>query len=133
MGEVDDVQHAVDERQPDRDQRVDRAGHQPVQHGGEEDVGGEHQGRDMARGIAPTKPFRPSSLRAPIRPLSIGEEGRRDPGMLFFLPRLHAGTGKTGFASAKASGKITLMSLPCTWRLTGAAPWFWPSMKRVGP
>ena len=39
MGEVDDVQHAIDQRQPDRDQRIDRPGHQPVEHGGSEYVG----------------------------------------------------------------------------------------------
>ena len=31
MGEVDDVQHAVDQRQPQRDQRVDRAGQEAVE------------------------------------------------------------------------------------------------------
>ena len=31
MREVDDVQHAVDQRQPERDQRVDGAGHQAVE------------------------------------------------------------------------------------------------------
>ena len=37
MGEVDDVQHAVDQRQPERDQRVDGAGHQAVEHRRNED------------------------------------------------------------------------------------------------
>ena len=37
MGEVDDVQHAVDQRQAERDQRVDRAGHQAVEHRRNED------------------------------------------------------------------------------------------------
>ena len=35
--EVDDVQHAVDQRQPERDQRIDRAGHQSVEHRRNED------------------------------------------------------------------------------------------------
>ena len=39
MGEIDDVQHAIDQRQPDRDQRIDRAGHQAVEHGGSQDIG----------------------------------------------------------------------------------------------
>ena len=34
MGEVDDVQHAVDQRQPQRHQRIDRAGGQAVEDGG---------------------------------------------------------------------------------------------------
>ena len=37
VGEVDDVQDAVDQRQPERDQRVDGAGHQSVEHRGNED------------------------------------------------------------------------------------------------
>jgi len=39
VGEVDDVQNAVDQRQPERDQRIDRAGHQSVQHRRDEDDG----------------------------------------------------------------------------------------------
>ena len=35
MGEIDDVQHAVDQRQPERDQRVDRAGHETVEDRGD--------------------------------------------------------------------------------------------------
>ena len=42
MGKVDDVQHAVDQREPERDQRVDRAGHQAVEDGRDEDDGREH-------------------------------------------------------------------------------------------
>ena len=37
VGEVDDVQHAVDQREPERDQRVDRADGEAVQHGRHED------------------------------------------------------------------------------------------------
>ena len=36
MGEIDDVQHAIDQRQRDRHQRVDRAGQQAVDDGGDE-------------------------------------------------------------------------------------------------
>jgi hypothetical protein len=42
VGEVDDVQHAVDQRQAERDQRVDRAGQQAVEDRRNEDDGGEH-------------------------------------------------------------------------------------------
>ena len=42
MGEVDDVQHAVDQRQSQRHQRIDRAGHQSVEDRGEQDEGREH-------------------------------------------------------------------------------------------
>ncbi|MNE75926.1 hypothetical protein D3C80_1721290 [compost metagenome] len=38
MGEVDDVEHAVDQRQAEGDQRVDRAGHQPVQRRFQDDL-----------------------------------------------------------------------------------------------
>ena len=34
------------------------------------------------------------------------------------------GIGNTGFADAKLSGRMTWMSFPSTWVLTGAAPWF---------
>ena len=36
-------------------------------------------------------------------------------------------------AEAKAAGRITWMSLPSTWVLTGAAPWFCPLTNLVGP
>jgi hypothetical protein len=32
MGEIDDLEHAKDQRQADRDQRIDEPEHQPVQH-----------------------------------------------------------------------------------------------------
>ena len=35
--EIDDVQDAVDQRQPERDQRIDRAGHQSVEHRRDQD------------------------------------------------------------------------------------------------
>src|SRR6478736_2642413 len=47
--------------------------------------------------------------------------------------RQAGGIGNTGLADAKAAGKITWMSLPTTWVLTGAAPWFWPLTNLVGP
>ena len=47
--------------------------------------------------------------------------------------RQAGGIGNTAFADAKAAGKITWMSLPITWVLTGAAPWFWPLTNLVGP
>ena len=37
MREVDDVQHAIDQRQPERDQRIDGAGHQAVEQRRNED------------------------------------------------------------------------------------------------
>ena len=37
VGEIDDVQDAVDQRQPERNERVDGAGHQAVEHRGNED------------------------------------------------------------------------------------------------
>jgi hypothetical protein len=43
------------------------------------------------------------------------------------------GIGNTGFADAKLSGRMTWMSFPSTWVLTGAAPWFWPLTNLVGP
>ena len=40
--EVDDVQHAIDQRQAERDERVDRAHRQPVQHGRKQQPAIEH-------------------------------------------------------------------------------------------
>ncbi len=42
MGEIDDVQHAVDQRQPERDKRVHGAGQEPVEDRGDQDKGREH-------------------------------------------------------------------------------------------
>ena len=44
MGEIDDVEDAVDQREPERHQRVDGAGEQAVEDRGNEDGGGEHGG-----------------------------------------------------------------------------------------
>ena len=43
------------------------------------------------------------------------------------------GIGKTGFADAKAAGKITWISFRSTCVFTGAAPWFCPFTNLVGP
>ena len=51
MGEVDDVQHAVDQRQADGDQHIDAAGQQAVQHAGEDDLRIEHASRLSAGAI----------------------------------------------------------------------------------
>ena len=102
--EIDDVQHAVDQRQAERDQRVDGAGHEPV-----EDRGNGYRrqhGLDRAA-------------------------GRRHP--CAAACRQARGIGNTGFADANVAGKMTWMSLPSTWVLTGAAPWFWPLTNLVGP
>ena len=106
MGEIDDVQHAVDQRQRDRHQRVDRAGEQAVDDGGKNDIGREHE------------------LSQRYNPLSRNRERGADP---------YAGIGKIGLASANSAGKITLMSPSCTCVLTGAAPVFWPLTNFVGP
>ena len=106
MGEVDDVQHAVDQRQAERDQRVDGAGHQTVEDRRNEDDWRQHGG--LQARAAPRAP--PAGRR--------GQAG---------------GIGNTGLADAKAAGKITWMSLPTTWVFTGAAPWFCPLTNLVGP
>ena len=51
MREIDDVQHAVDQRQPERDQRIDRAGQQTVEDRGDQDDGRQH-GRDTLKAMA---------------------------------------------------------------------------------
>ncbi len=125
MGEVDDVQHAVDQRQPQRHQRVDRPGQEAVEHGGEDDLGGEHQcGLTLS---ATTRLIRDATrLRLRLR-------ARSDVPARLARPDQTGGPGKTGLASAKASGKITLMSPFCTCVFTGAAPMFWPLTNFVGP
>ena len=42
VGEIDDVKHAVDQRQAERDQRIDRAGQQTVDDGGSQDGRRQH-------------------------------------------------------------------------------------------
>ena len=96
MGKVDDVQNAVDQREPERHQRVERAGEEPIEHRWNKNARREHCGADGAR---------PEPLPAGVRSQARG-------------------IGNTGFADAKLSGRITWMSLPSTWVLTGAAPWF---------
>ena len=102
--EIDDVQDAVDQRQPERYEPIDRAGQEPVEDGGNEDDRRQHAATERATAAAP--------------PSFCAQAG---------------GMGNTGFAVAKVCGKITWMSLPSTWVLTGAAPWFWPSTNLVGP
>jgi hypothetical protein len=41
--EVDDVQHAVDQRQPQRDECVDRAGHEAIEDGGNQEDRRQHR------------------------------------------------------------------------------------------
>ena len=54
MGEVDDVQHAVDQRQPDGDQHIDSAGQKAVQDAREEKGGIEHVPQFLsASGLTP--------------------------------------------------------------------------------
>ena len=105
VGEIDDMQHAIDQRQPERDKGIDRPGHQAVQHRGNEDDRRQHDG---------------TTRRHPRHRASR---------------RLHRarGIGNTGLALANAAGKITLMSRSSTCVLTGAAPWFWPLTNFVGP
>ncbi len=42
MGEIDDVQDAVDERQSERHERVDGAGQEPIENGGKNDFRRQH-------------------------------------------------------------------------------------------
>jgi hypothetical protein len=44
MREVDDVQHAVDQREAERDQRIDGPGQEAVQHGLQDDLRREAHG-----------------------------------------------------------------------------------------
>ena len=94
MREVDDVQHAVDQREPERDQRVDRAGRQAV-----EDAGTRMLTSNMAR-------------------LSgWGARARRpQAGVVRPADREHR------LRDAKSRGKITWMSLSSTCVMTGARP-----------
>ena len=114
MGEIDDVQHAVDQRQRDRHQRVDRAGEQAVDDGGKDDLGREHRVLSQRRYRRPAQGSRGHrAARAGDEPLRRDREDR-------------LGVGEV-------VGKITLMSPSCTCVLTGAAPVFWPLTNFVGP
>src|SRR5262249_58219153 len=92
MREIDDVQDTIDQRQAKRDQPIPRPGQKSVEDGGNENDRRQHR-------------------------RAGGDGGAR---------RLEAvqagGMGNTGFAVANVCGKITWMSLPSTWVLTGAAP-----------
>ena len=114
MGEIDDVEDAVDQREAERDQRVDGAGQQAVEDRGNEDGGREHGGLRVRRRATPAG----GAIDG-----AAGQIARDQAG----------GIGNTGFAEAKAAGKITWMSLSSTCVLTGAAPWFWPLTNLVGP
>ncbi len=108
MREIDDVENAIDQRQPERDERIDRAHQQTVEDGRNEYGSRQHK---------TVPPDGPRTAR-----------GRR--------PRdgyCQAGIGNTGFALANVAGKITLMSLSSTCVFTGAAPSFCPLTNLVGP
>src|SRR5262249_22200984 len=104
MREIDDVKNAVDQREPERDEPIDRAGQEPVEDGGNEDDRRQHAATQRRRRRSPR--------------VAAAQAG---------------GLGNTGFAVANVCGKITWMSLPSTWVLTGAASWFWPLTNLVGP
>jgi hypothetical protein len=129
MGEVDDVQHAVDEGEAERDERVDGAGEEAVHEGLGDDRGGVHQQLLRHPRARAARPEDLVGVRALHRHGVLGSP------RFALRPRMTAYplTGNTGFASANASGKITLMSLPCTCVLTGPAPWFWPLTNFVSP
>ena len=91
MSEVDDVQHAIDQREANGDKGVDCPGRQAIDSRRRDDIGREQR------------------------------------------PAPQAGIGKTGLASAKSVGKMTLMSPSCTCVLTTSAPVFWPLTNCVGP
>src|SRR5262249_50787877 len=65
MGEIDDVQDAIDQRQPKRDEPIHRAGQEPVEDGGNEDDRRE-QGATTKATAAGAPVFRP------LRPVAWG-------------------------------------------------------------
>ena len=67
MGEVDNVQHAINQRQPERDQRIDCAGHQAVDDGCEQYDGGEHAVIARQR-AGPKRPARGQARRSNPEP-----------------------------------------------------------------
>src|SRR4029078_1802900 len=101
MCEVDDVEDAIDQRQPERDKRVDRAHQQAVEDGRNEYGSRQHK---------TVPPDSPRTARVVPPAGWVGE----------------AGIGNTGFAFANVAGRITLMSLSSTCVFTGAAPSFCP-------
>ncbi len=133
VGEIDNVQHTIDQSEPERDQRVDRTGQKPVDDRRNQDRCGQH-------GVT-TGDF--ESIRAPrcgVRmPRSsalfdgaFASAGARLPALRRMV-LTHAGIGNTTLALANSGGRITLMSLSRTCVFTGAAPWFWPLTNLVGP
>src|SRR5689334_19302120 len=100
MRKIDDVQHAVNQGEAKRDQRIDRAGHQAIKNRGNEDDRRWH-------GVYSAAALLGGCLAATGQTWSCHQAG---------------GIGNTGLADANCAGRITCMSLPSTWVLTGAAP-----------
>jgi hypothetical protein len=144
MGEGDDVQHAVDQRQPKRDQRIDRAGHQAVDDGCEQYDGGEHaviasQRVRLEEAGPMTSSTKQSGAPALPSPANGGRNERADCFVASLLAMTlpvaqrqrsssnalchpYAGIGNTAFALANSGGRMALISLSSTCVLTGAAP-----------
>src|SRR5262245_32953605 len=97
------MQNAVDQRQTERDQRVDRACHQSIEDSRNDDDGRQHWRTT------------PDAGAVRRRSCQVG------------------GIGNTAFADANCAGRMTWISLLSTWVFTGAAPWFWPLTNLVGP
>lgn len=109
MRKIDDVEDAIDQRQPKRDKRIDRAHQQTVEDGRNEDGSRQH------KTVPPNDPRTARKARRPRNGCC------------------QAGIGNTGFALANVAGNITLMSLSSTCVFTGAAPSFCPLTNLVGP
>ena len=139
MGEVDDVQHAVDQRQADGDQHIDAAGQQAVQHAGEDDLRIEHDvyvvptgareagsggDLDSAAAAAQTTEAASTSLRFARGELGVSRQ---------LCAQLNFGFGKTAFTSANSAGAITWMSPLFACITPGRPPSFWPLTNLVGP
>jgi hypothetical protein len=112
MGEVDDVQDAVDQRQPQRDQRIERARRHPVQDRGPKDRHVRHRRLPHSSGGGAARP-RPGPDTGPPGPDQT--------------------IGNLTWAWANSAGRITSICPPCTWVFTGWAPVFCPSTILVGP
>ena len=57
MGEIDDVEHAEDDRQPEAQQRVERAVDQPEQQLPEQRLRRDAEDSNMPAALAPSMPF----------------------------------------------------------------------------
>ncbi len=109
MGEIDDVQHAIDQRQPKRDQRVKRAGQQPVQRRLQE-MGKENIRAFPVAARAPAVQRQGGSARPHMSKSkgAIPARGRICPAPAARRSRGAAAlarAGKIGLASEKASGR----------------------------